>query len=362
MNRRGAQRTLAELRAAVRRTLIFALLFAVCACGCSSPTSPSGSASPRTVYVSTTGSDRNDGTMSAPWQTLRYAVAQLRAGDTLYLRGGTYTGEANTIDAELGTVPSGTSWQNAITIAGYSSETATIQPPEWQHAIRLTAGAPGFLIFQDLIIDMVNATLSEGRGGPNGIYLSNGAHHNRFERLEVKNSQGNGIVFSNNNGNSPFNEVLNCSIHDNGRYPGVNQGYGAYVFTSDNLFEGNDIYNNGGYALHFYNNSGAMDVARNVIRNNRIHGNGTHGGTNYGVVVAWGAGNMIHDNLIYGNRGGIQVYTNSSSAEVFNNTIFGNAPLEGIIIQFATGTIVRDNAVYDNTINISDLGTGTVLR
>ena len=115
-------------------------------------------------------------------------------------------------------------------------------------------------------------------------------------------------------------------------------------------------------ALHFYNNSGAMDVARNVIRNNRIHDNGTHGGTNYGVVVAWGAGNLIHDNLIYGNRGGIQVYTNSSNAEVFNNTIYGNAPLEGIMIQYATGTIVRDNAVYDNTINISDLGSGTRMQ
>ena len=149
-------------------------------------------------------------------------------------------------------MPSGTSWQNAITIAGYSSETATIQPPDVA-ALRFGSrlGAPAYLIFQDLIIDMINATLPEGRGGPNGIYLSSGAHHNRFERLEVKNSQGNGIVFSNNNGNSPFNEVLNCSIHDNGRYPGVNQGYGAYVFTSDNLFEGNDIYNNGGYGAAF---------------------------------------------------------------------------------------------------------------
>ena len=155
---------------------------------------------------------------------------------------------------------------------------------------------------------MINATLPEGRGGPNGIYLSSGAHHNRFERLEVKNSQGNGIVFSNNNGNSPFNEVLNCSIHDNGRYPGVNQGYGAYVFTSDNLFEGNDIYNNGGYGLHFYNNSGATDVARNVIRYNRIHDNGTHGGTNYGIVVAWGTGNLIYGNQVYGNAVGFRLY------------------------------------------------------
>ena len=255
----------------VRRSVIFIIVLA--ACGSASFTSSAsssqrsgGGSSARTVYVSNNGSDQNNGTIGAPWQTLRYAVAQLRAGDKLYVRGGTYTGPANTIDSQLGTVRSGTSWGSAITIAGYPSEKATIEPPAAQPAIRLTTAAPAYLIFQDLIIDMINATLPEDRGGPNAIYLSSGAHHNRFERLEVKNNQGNGIVFSNHNGNSPFNEVLNCSIHDNGRYPGVNQGYGAYVFTSDNLFEGNDIYNNGGYGLHFYNNSGATDVARNIIR------------------------------------------------------------------------------------------------
>ena len=301
--------------------------------------------------------------MNAPWQTLRYAVAQLRAGDTLYLRGGTYTGPANTIDSALGTVRSGTSSQNAIRIAGYASETATIQPPDGQqHAISLTTPGLGYLIFQDLIIDMINATLPENRGGPNGIYLSSGAHHNRFERLEVKNSQGTGIVFSNHDGNSPFNEVLNCSIHDNGRYPGVNQGYGAYVFTSDNLFEGNDIYNNGGYGLHFYNNSGARDVARNVIRHNRIHDNGIHGGTNYGVVVAWG--DRQYDPRQHYLR---QSWRDPGLHEQFKcRGAQQHCPrqrtFEGILIQYATGTVVRDNAVYDNTTNISDFGTGTLLR
>ena len=341
----------------VRRSMVFIIVLAACA----SLISPA-SASARTVFVSTSGSDWNDGTRSAPWQTLRYAVAQLRAGDKLYVRGGTYTGSANTIDSQLGAVPSGTSWQSAITIAGYPSETVTIEPPGGQPAIRLTTTAPAYLIFQDLIIDMINARVPENRGGPNGIFLSSGAHHNRFERLEVKNNQGNGIVFSNQNANSPFNEVLNCSIHDNGRYPGVNQGYGAYVFTSDNLFEGNDIYNNGGYGLHFYNNSGSQQVSRNVIRYNDIHGNGTQGGTNYGIVVAWGTGNLVHNNQVYGNAGGILIYTNSSDTSVYDNTIHDNRPLAGIMIQYANGTILRNNSVYDNATNILDLGYGTLVQ
>lgn len=38
----------------------------------------------------TKGSDTNKGTEAAPWQTIGHALSQLRAGDTLYLRGGIY--------------------------------------------------------------------------------------------------------------------------------------------------------------------------------------------------------------------------------------------------------------------------------
>lgn len=36
------------------------------------------------------GDDKNPGSVAKPWQTLRHALRQLKPGDTLYLRGGTY--------------------------------------------------------------------------------------------------------------------------------------------------------------------------------------------------------------------------------------------------------------------------------
>src|SRR5437870_13912967 len=36
------------------------------------------------------GDDRNDGSKAAPWRTVAHALRQLKAGDTLYLRGGVY--------------------------------------------------------------------------------------------------------------------------------------------------------------------------------------------------------------------------------------------------------------------------------
>jgi hypothetical protein len=46
-------------------------------------------------YVSTAGNDANDGSLAAPWRTIGFAVHQLQAGDTLYVRGGRYDNERN---------------------------------------------------------------------------------------------------------------------------------------------------------------------------------------------------------------------------------------------------------------------------
>jgi parallel beta-helix repeat protein len=351
-----------------RRDVVSAIasmaILCICGCGGSNPAAPTGQSkavAPRTLHVALSGSDQNSGTTDSPWLTIRYAVSQMHGGDTLLIRGGIYTGAANVIDSEQDVVPSGSSWSNAVTIAAYPGERVTLQPPDGRQAIRLTSSAPHFLVFEDLVLDMSRQTAGGSGGGPSAVYLSGGAHHNRFRRLEVMNNQGNGIMFSDNNGNSPFNEVLDSSLHDNGRYPGLNEGYGAYVFTSDNVFEGNDIFNNGGYGLHFFSNKPGSDVSRNVIRNNRIHGNGTQGGTNYGIVVASGDANVIRENAVYDNRGGIMVYERSSNTLVENNTIYNNAPLEGILVQGAMNTTIRANTIYANGTDIRDAGSRTIV-
>src|SRR4051812_5980519 len=41
-------------------------------------------------YVAKTGSDSASGSLSHPWGSVRYAMTRLSAGDTLFVRGGTY--------------------------------------------------------------------------------------------------------------------------------------------------------------------------------------------------------------------------------------------------------------------------------
>jgi hypothetical protein len=42
------------------------------------------------IYVSTTGSDSNTGTLASPYATIATAVSKVSAGDTIFVRGGTY--------------------------------------------------------------------------------------------------------------------------------------------------------------------------------------------------------------------------------------------------------------------------------
>jgi len=304
-----------------------------------------------TFYVSPAGSDQNEGSINAPWQTLRYAVARLRPGTTLYLRSGTYTGPANTIDSQSGTVPSGTSWSNAVTIAGYPGETATIQPPNLS-AIRLTFTAPHYLVFQDFTIDLSNQVA----GSPDdAVYLSQGAHHNRFLRMTVQHTLNMcfQIARTPEGVESPFNEIIDSTIN-------TCWGYGIYNSTDDTLIKGNDFHDIGHYGVVSYG-------SRNVIRNNRIHDTGQNRAkTSYGIVIGSFAHPtksldcLVYNNLIYNNQGGIFLYSNSGNIGVYNNTIYDNLPFAGIAMQYYfSGSTIRNNIVYANGADIVDYGGGT---
>ena len=69
-------------------------------------------------YVAPTGDDSNEGTMAHPWQTIQKAANTLIAGDTVYIRAGTYH--------ERVTPQNSGSAGNMITYAAYPGETATI--------------------------------------------------------------------------------------------------------------------------------------------------------------------------------------------------------------------------------------------
>src|SRR3954452_12668672 len=48
-----------------------------------------------TYYVATTGNDGSAGSMAAPFRTITRGAGVAQSGDTVYVRGGTYTQAAN---------------------------------------------------------------------------------------------------------------------------------------------------------------------------------------------------------------------------------------------------------------------------
>src|SRR5438067_6632914 len=123
-----------------------------------------------TYYVATTGNDADSGKKEEPFRTIRKGLSVLRASDTLYLRGGTY---AESISNYKQTIPAGTSWSNAVTIAAYTGETVTLQPSGVDDVLTLAASYIQYMIFDSLVID--------ARGAQNGISIVSGAHHIRIQ-------------------------------------------------------------------------------------------------------------------------------------------------------------------------------------
>ena len=69
-------------------------------------------------YVSTTGNDNNNGSLDAPWKTIQKACNTVVAGDTVYIKAGTYKGK-------ITVQTSGTS-SAYITIQNYKNDTVIV--------------------------------------------------------------------------------------------------------------------------------------------------------------------------------------------------------------------------------------------
>jgi parallel beta-helix repeat protein len=308
-----------------------------------------------TYYVATTGSDANPGSQSQPFQTIDRGMSVLRAGDTLYLRGGTYTNQPIGPPSAV-PVPSGTSWSNAITIAGYPGETVILSG----RCITFNDGSPvSYVIFDNLICD---ATTNGG-----AMYIGGDSHHIRFQNGEMdgdKNTSGAAMMIS---GSGPYLEILNSTIHGAGGNKG--QGctdpfgcYAAYYAGHHALFDNNVIYESAGYALHIFNSS-AVDVSDNIVRNNVFYGNGfvdVRPILGYAILLSCGSNNEAYNNIVYENAGGIQVDFRCTNCLVYNNTVYNN-PVLGAGIHIGptdvVGTRVHNNILYGNAgtiINWSD--------
>lgn len=253
---------------------------------------PTGVPSPgQEYYVDPDGSDGNDGSQAAPWETIQHAADTIQPGDTILLNSGTYAGarieKSGTVDA----------WMSLKAAPG-TSVLINVPGPNNKHDSNLE--------FETWEGDEIVA-----------YWL--------VEGLEVADAPYWGIDMRGNEENHSHNFVIrNNRVHDNGLNTGKTGIF--FAFIDDVIVEGNESYANGEHGVYL-SNSGD----RFVVRANSLHDN-----NNCGLHINgdWESGEdgIISDGLVENNI-------------IFENGVGG---CSGINMDGVINAIVRNNLLYQN--------------
>jgi hypothetical protein len=320
-------------------------------------------------YVATLGNDATgDGSIGNPWQTVPKGIRSLRAGDTLYIRGGTYTLNAvygNSASDTYG-CQSGcpTSWNTATKIMNYPGEKVTINHLGFNMDNNISTGGVAYLIWQgDSRANFIHQQNGSG-GNQTGMRIYHSTHHIRLQTMTVRNFTSHGLGGGGPLGSCPsYIEIIDNEIRNNGDNspdPGPYE-HGMYPSCGDNwLISKNHVVGNWAFGIHV--NNSVPDATKNfTIERNIVEGTGIPTGTRYGIVITTGYGHVVRNNLIIGQgsqpaklTGGIAIAYSSTSALVANNTIH-DVPI-GLQSKSTTGTVTFKNnlmsGISNDNINI----------
>jgi hypothetical protein len=212
-----------------------------------SPSSDGGG----TYYVSTTGSDTNPGTASAPFQSFNKAISMLAAGDELQIYGGTYT------------------QQLSVTKSGTSSAPIRIKAVPGQTVIIDGEGTRDELVLVPDGASSVNISDLTCRNASVVCVLLRGTYIN-VSNFEVSGAEKFGIRVT-----GSYVTVENSSIHDNvlENVNGTNTtgGWGSALRSAqatgdNNVFRFNDVFHNWGEGI--IAGSSSSQVYGNTVHDN----------------------------------------------------------------------------------------------
>ena len=188
-------------------------------------------ASAMEYFVAPTGNDSNPGTMELPFATLQRGHDVAAAGDTVWIRGGTYrptTGKSSMAGYVIS--KSGTSDTNRIKFWAVAGELPVFDFSQLQLGTSTSAGiyvTGSWLHFRGF--EVMNVPMPGGSSN-NGIWnvgsTKSPAANNIFENLNIHHITGPGLSIAHNgNGVGGGHLILNVDSHDN-YDPNSSQGDG----------------------------------------------------------------------------------------------------------------------------------------
>jgi len=270
---------------------------------------PSPARAANNYYVSTSGNDSNPGTLAQPFRTIQEGVNKLVAGDTLYIRGGTYTEAVNITTSGSSSAP--------ITISAYSGETPLLNGGS--SIALLSRGGTNYWTIQGLTIQSTNRyTIEIGFWGTtestnwliknNHLYGSTviKGSYNVFVSNDVSGIYPDGTKYGTYTGQgsgdaglmdidgSNHDTFISNKVHDFSNYDG--RGIWTQGYTHDNLIEFNTVTNiNSSTGL---GQSIDLDGAGSVEWNQTILGNTVIGASYVGIQLENVFNSLIENNIV----------------------------------------------------------------
>jgi len=296
-------------------------------------------------YVSPTGSSSGDGSVNQPWDlrtALSGAGGRVRAGDTVWIRGGTYSGSFTSSLTGSQGLP--------VVVRAYPGERAIID------------GAPStsetFIINGDWSVfwglEIMNSLLTRDARRPQGIYVNGGSHvklinfivHDVGEGLYTESSADDVEIY----GSIFYNQGWQTSIRSDGHGVYVkNSGPGSKV-VRDNVF-----FNSYGLGIHGYTDAGDGFLRNLVIEGNVMFNAGTLSTYPSANLLLGGEAPVengtVKDNFLYFSPGkgstnarmGYLSVANPSLTATGNYIVGGSTPLD---LGFWTTATVSGNTVF----------------
>lgn len=295
-------------------------------------------------YLSNQGNDKWKGSKSRPFRTFAHALSRLKPGDTLYVRGGTYT--------ELIKIPAGCSGNkdNYITISNYSNERVILNGGKKKAPTLLKIKGASYLRVHGL-------EFTDARGEDAcAIQICSGSHHliisgNTIHDITVPDPKE---KYQCANGIHLFGDDAKKSIHDvliyQNKLSDCKTGWSECISVSGNCMNiniiSNIVRNTGNIGIDICGNYGyCSDEARDFPRKCLVYKNTVSkcispNATAYGIYVDGGQNIEIRKNKITGCSGGIEVGAEQPAK-----------------VQYATSDIlIRDNILKDNIENAITIG------
>ncbi|MFZ3167428.1 MAG: right-handed parallel beta-helix repeat-containing protein, partial [Candidatus Methanoperedens sp.] len=344
-------------------------------------------------YVATNGNDANPGTEAQPWRTIQKAASTLTAGQTVYVKAGTYN--------EQITVQNSGSAGKYITFMSYPGQTATV---DGTGNIGMRNSRDGGLIqiWGKSYINVIGFKIINSEYA--GLYVNTPGNDDnqkwsniRFEGNTIQDTWGSGILALNNAPSYTKNLVVtgnsiirpeqggDAMAHEDISFVGKIDGF---EFSNNFLTGGRTV---GGFTVKdgpmngkIFGNTitdsdfsgiyicGSPDfgtggsVSNIDIYNNKIYKMRNVGTDSSGINVATeNTGSVrdirIYNNLIYDNPGtafriasygastGSMQRVTFTSNTLYNNGV-GNSNRGGISLEYepATETVIRNNIIYAN--------------